>query len=249
MIDGNQIEHVSSFNYLGITLDTNLSYNIHIESIKTSIARTMGSLNCIKRIIPPRILKQIYLTLIQPKILYGLVIWGHNAHKLHRLQKRAVRIITCSKYNAHTDPLFKELNILKITDLYNLQICKLFYKITNGYIPIYFKQLYSNSIMPPHQYSFRTMNCLPVTFCRLSQTQNCTKIKIAKTINNLQQAVFEKKIYTQPKRICLLLHNSYSGLIQYCLLLTVLYESRVYKTATYAIVYFFLLTKMYFQIL
>ena len=192
MIDGNQIEHVSSFNYLGITLDTNLSYNIHIESIKTSIARTMGSLNSIKRIIPPRILKQIYLTLIQPKILYGLVIWGHNAHKLHRLQKRAVRIITCSKYNAHTDPLFKELNILKITDLYNLQICKLFYKITNGYIPIYFKQLYSNSIMPPHQYNFRTMNRLPVTFCRLSQTQNCTKIKIAKTINNLQQAVFEK---------------------------------------------------------
>ena len=37
--------------------------------------------------------------------------------RLDKLQKRAVRIITCSKYNSYTEPLCRKLNLLKINDL------------------------------------------------------------------------------------------------------------------------------------
>ena len=49
-----------------------------------------------------------------------------------------IKIITSSKYNAHTDPLFKQLNILKVSDLYKLSQLKFFYKLSNGKLPKYF---------------------------------------------------------------------------------------------------------------
>ena len=48
--------------------------------------------------------------------------------RLDKLQKRAVGIITRSKYNSHTDPLFRKLNLPKAKDLLELNVLKLFYK-------------------------------------------------------------------------------------------------------------------------
>ena len=37
-----------------------------------------------------------------------------------KIQKKAVRIITLSKYNSHTEPLFKKLNTLKVEVISNV---------------------------------------------------------------------------------------------------------------------------------
>ena len=47
--------------------DANLIYNVCIDYIKTSIAKIIVTLNCIKMIVPPHILNQMQQTLIQPK--------------------------------------------------------------------------------------------------------------------------------------------------------------------------------------
>ena len=36
--------------------------------------------------------------------------------------------VATAKYNSHTDPIFKRFKVLKLTDAYHLQCCKLFYK-------------------------------------------------------------------------------------------------------------------------
>ena len=38
----------------------------------------------------------------------GILTWGFKLRRLDKLQKRAVRIITCQKYDAHTEPFFQE---------------------------------------------------------------------------------------------------------------------------------------------
>ena len=38
-------------------------------------------------------------------------------------------------YNAHTGPLFKQLRIPKLVDIYNSQLCKLMYLFTSGTLP------------------------------------------------------------------------------------------------------------------
>ena len=37
-------------------------------------------------------------------------------------------MISCSKYNAHTEPLFKSLNLLKVEDIFKIKILKFYYK-------------------------------------------------------------------------------------------------------------------------
>ncbi len=56
------------------------------------------------------------------------------------IQKKAIRIISISKYNAHSEPLFKQLNLLKIEDILRLNELKFYYKYENGLLPDYFKK-------------------------------------------------------------------------------------------------------------
>ena len=66
---------------------------------------------------PQQVLRIIYNSLILLHLQYYILSWGFKSDRLFKLQKRAVRIITCSKYNAHTEPLLKALNLLKIEDI------------------------------------------------------------------------------------------------------------------------------------
>ena len=77
----------------------------------------------------------LYNSLILPHLQYAILCWGFKNSRLFKLQKRAIRIITCSKYNAHTDPLFKKMNLLKISDLYNISLLKFFHKLRNNKLP------------------------------------------------------------------------------------------------------------------
>ena len=57
----------------------------------------------------------------------GLILWGNALQKyiskLEHVQKKAIfQAITRAKFNAPSSPLFRELNILKLRDLYKLNV-------------------------------------------------------------------------------------------------------------------------------
>ena len=69
------------------------------------------------------ILKLIYGSLIQSKLLYSVLLWGTNlndimAIQMEAIQMKAIRSLTSSKFYTHTEPLFKMVNILNNDDLY-----------------------------------------------------------------------------------------------------------------------------------
>ena len=64
-------------------------------------------------------------SLILPHLYFCITAWGFNTNIIVKLQKKSIRTISNSKFNAHTEPLFKELRILKISDIFNLQCLKL----------------------------------------------------------------------------------------------------------------------------
>ena len=53
-------------------------------------------------------------------------------HKVSIIQQNAVHIITFPEFNAHTNPIFKKLKILKIKEHITLQICLLVYDYINN---------------------------------------------------------------------------------------------------------------------
>ena len=112
-INGVKIESVNTFKFLGITVDSELSWNSHVGEISKKLSRTCGILSRLKHILPSHILVTIYNSLFLPHIHYGITLLGFNpCSRLIILQKKAIRAITNSKYNAHTEPLFSKLETL-----------------------------------------------------------------------------------------------------------------------------------------
>jgi hypothetical protein len=141
VMNGTTIDYVDSFNFLGLTLNHTLTWKNHIEVISVKISKTIGILNKLKQYFPTSILQTIYNTLLVPHFHYCLLTWGTDTHKIHVLQKKALRIISCSNYISHTEPICKRLNVLKISDLYKLRILKLYYDLANKQLPEYFAKV------------------------------------------------------------------------------------------------------------
>ena len=64
---------------------------------------------------------------------YGAKPADCNRTKL--LQKKAVRIITNSNYLAHSQPIFKTLNLLTLEDIINVNILRIYYQYENNNLP------------------------------------------------------------------------------------------------------------------
>ena len=136
---GTEIESVEHFNFIGITVDKHRGANTNRLICKMS--KTTGILNRLKQFLPQQILKIIYASLILCYINYGIMAWVYNLNRAYIMQKRALRIITCSKYNVHTMPILKDLNLLKIEDIFKLHQLKLYYKLVNKQLPAYFDSI------------------------------------------------------------------------------------------------------------
>ena len=160
-INSEPIERVTEFNFLGLTIDEHLNWSPHIQKVSNKISRTLGITNRLKLFLPTNILRLIYDSLILPYFQYSILTWGFKVGRLEKLQKRAVRVIANSSYNAHTDPLFKKVNLLKVRDIFQLNVLKLYYKCRKENLPFYTMNMftYANTA-PEHDYDLRTNGIL-----------------------------------------------------------------------------------------
>ena len=81
------------------------------------------------------------------------------------LQKRIIRIISKKGINAHTNPLFETLTILKLEDIYSLHLEKFMFSLKNNSVPSSFSRsmLRSDQV---HGYNTRSSNKFYIPFCR-----------------------------------------------------------------------------------
>ena len=88
---------------------------------------------------PSNVLKLLYFSLVYPHFTYGILIWGNAAnyllHKLFFVQKKFIRILSNAKYLSHTSNLFKNLQILKLNDVYVFHVNVFTFKIKNNMLP------------------------------------------------------------------------------------------------------------------
>ena len=81
-------------------------------------------------------MKAVYHSLFHSKLQYCITSWGgcstSNLLPILRLQKRAIRLVCSQSYRTPTHPLFVETRILKLPDLYCLNVCKLVKKMIDG---------------------------------------------------------------------------------------------------------------------
>ena len=97
----------------------------------------------------------LYYAPLYPFLIYGILIWGNtyptNIKPLFILQKRASRLITFSKSDEHTSPIFKITDIKKNFDLVTLHISLFMLKFHNKLLPTVF-DTYFRPISTIHNY-------------------------------------------------------------------------------------------------
>ena len=125
------IKRTRTVKYLGMLIDEDMKFWSHIGKVASTIS------SHIKIIIRARHLDtQLHIllnnALVLPYITYCLVIWGSNYQSNLRpiitAQKRAFRLVAGAGRLAHTSPLFRELKILKLTDLLKYQMILIFHE-------------------------------------------------------------------------------------------------------------------------
>ena len=108
--------------FLGVILDQSLNWKSHIHNVARKISKSIGIIYKASFCLNEAFLRTLYFSLVYPYLCYCVGVWGstYPSNPLKRvvtLQKRAIRIISRSKFDAHTDPLFKELNMLKLDSI------------------------------------------------------------------------------------------------------------------------------------
>ena len=119
-IEGKLINECKSVKYLGVLLDCNLNWKEHIQQITKKVSRGIGVICEMRYFVETKVLIQLYHAIILPFISYSCLIWGNtyssNLNPLYIMQKKTIRIITFSTFDAHTSPLFSQLHLLKLHD-------------------------------------------------------------------------------------------------------------------------------------
>ena len=125
VLNGSYVKFVDHAKFLGIYIDSKMNFKKHINYITGKIAKHAGILYRIKQGMPLKTRLTYYNSFVLPYLNYNILHWGNtNDNHLKPLiiiQKRIIRIIADADYLAHTTPLFKKLNLLKLVDLYNFQ--------------------------------------------------------------------------------------------------------------------------------
>ena len=67
-----------------------------------------------------------------PHLNYCILSWGSYCEPITLLQKRDMRAISYTKYNAHTEPIFKMCNVLKFNNLYDTKLLIFYHKLLNN---------------------------------------------------------------------------------------------------------------------
>ena len=203
-INGNPIEQVSEFNFLGITIDETLSWKQHINKICNKISRSIGVIRRLNKTLPTSTLITLYNSLIMPHILYGILAWGHNLCRLQKLQKKAIRAICIAKYNAHTSPLFRSLNILNVHDMLHLSALKWYFKSQQNMLPGYFSNFPLSGQTLNHNYNTRNRNTTITARPNKTSCKNCLRYLIPEIVSITPLTILDK-IHT----------HSYQGFSRY----------------------------------
>ena len=191
-IENTNTERVTNLNFIGLTISDNLEWKNHVQKIANKCSKTTGILNKLKHTLPASISLMLYNSLLLPQLNYCILAWGHNCKRLIKLQKKALRIISISKYNAHTDPLFKKYRILKLAHILQLQELKFYHKYINKKLPAYLQSIPLKQNKSLHEHLTRSHLKLYITRTNHRFAERCIRKSIPLLVNTTPMEIINK---------------------------------------------------------
>ena len=121
-IQGNEIELTDKLPLLDVSIDCNLNFSDHINSVTKKASQRIGVLMRLKNLIPTAAKLQLYKAAILPHLTYCHLTWHFcresDRRKLERIQERGLRAMFNDKQSGYEELLVKA----NLPSLYNRRI-------------------------------------------------------------------------------------------------------------------------------
>ena len=118
------IESVNTQRYLGVVLDKNMSWEPHINELRTKLRCLAGRFYRLAEIADTRTKKMSYFALVEAILSYGITVWGgasdYLIERLERSQNSVVRNVSWTGKAATGD--YRQIQILKIGELFKYKL-------------------------------------------------------------------------------------------------------------------------------
>ena len=136
-VNGFEIEQSESIKYLGVVLDDKLNWKAHLKYLKAKLSRSCYIMSKLRYYLDTSTLKMVYYSLFYPHVQYCISAWGGAATSHLKtiviMQKRIVRYVCRVPALTSTNSLFVKTGILKLNEIFNLQVCKLMLNTLRGF--------------------------------------------------------------------------------------------------------------------
>ena len=144
-INNNNIISSSTVKNLGVTIDTDLNMNRHVELLCNNLLFQMSKIRSIRNYLSMDATKYLVTTLILSRLDYcNSLLFGVNKsvlYKLQIIQNHSARIIARKRKFEHITPLLIELHWLPVQYRINYKIALLCFKCLNNTAPSYLSDL------------------------------------------------------------------------------------------------------------
>ena len=133
------LEKVKSIKYLGVMLEEKITWSNQIEYLSGKLSRCAGIFSKLRYYLNREVLLQTYHSLFNSHLQYAILCWGSasitSLSCLQVLQNRAIRNMTKSPRFFRLDNQYLNLRVLKVRDLYNLEIAKFMHSHFHNALP------------------------------------------------------------------------------------------------------------------
>ena len=170
-INGSPLEVVDSFKLLGITLSSDLSWNIHVSNISAKASKRLYALRILKRHgVPVKNLISIFCSFIRPVLEYACQVWHSSlplmlSDQIEHIQKRALKIVF--PHHSYAEALDKA-KLKTLQERREIQCLSLYQSILKDDNKL-------NNLLPSpitHKYSLRNPRKYPLFKCRTERFRN-----------------------------------------------------------------------------
>lgn len=122
--NNNKIKQVDDTKMLGLIIDSRLSWEPHLVSLRSKLCSAVYALRKVAVTLDLISLKMIYYGYIHSLLSYGIVFWGSSSElqEIFKIQKWSIRIIKKISNRTSCRPFFKELSILPLPSLYIFEL-------------------------------------------------------------------------------------------------------------------------------
>ena len=138
-LNGTRIFPSNCIKYLGVLLDSDLSWKSQINNTAIKLKRANGALAKIRHFVPPHVLCLVYYAIFHSHLQYCCQVWGQqNGLEINRisvLQNHAVRLMSFAAPRTSPSNLYLNLRLLKFSDTVLLENILLLYNMYHNRIP------------------------------------------------------------------------------------------------------------------